>query len=260
MSYYNQNDYAAIPYPHATRPNATVKSSGCGVCCMSMVVEGLTGQKWGPKDSAAYSISIGARASDGTDMATLSRETAKKFSLEYKITSDINGVVQAVKDGAWAIANVGGDRGNYTGLFSDGGHYVVVAAITGGKFIIWDPNLYAGKFNKSGRVGKVTVKGNDIYCVPEYLDRDCENRSPRYYIFKEEPMKEYTQEDFDKMMENWRARQGEKPESLWSRLEGAWARLRAKGIVDGKAPRAEVTREELAAILDRMGLVKTDNE
>lgn len=253
MSYYNQLNYKNVPYPHAAHPAATVATSGCGVCCMSMVVEGLTGKKWGPKESAAYSISIGARASGGTDVAKLGREAAKKFGLVYSTTSDVNKLVEKIKGGAWAIANVGGDRSGYVGLFSDAGHYIVVKGIAAGRFTIWDPMMYANKFNQAGRAGKVTVAGNDIYCIPAFLDQDCSNRSPRYYIFEEEPM---TQEEFNKMMDKWLESRAQLPESDWSKSEGAWARFTKKKIVNGENPRSFPTREEMIAVLDRLGLGK----
>lgn len=248
MSYYNQKNYSQVPYPHAAHPTATVATSGCGVCCMSMVVEGLTGKKWGPKQSAEYSISIGARASGGTDMARLGRQAAAKFGLVYSVTSDIERLVEAVQGGAWAIANVGGDRPGYVGLFSDSGHFVAVRGIKAGRLIVWDPMLYAGKFSKQGRAGKVTLEGNDAYVMPAFLDKDCETRYPRYYIFEEEEM---TQADFNKMMDKWMAERDKLAESEWSAKEGAFGRLTEKGVMNGQAPRAFVTREELAAVIDR---------
>ncbi|MEA4920619.1 MAG: hypothetical protein VB078_06855 [Clostridiaceae bacterium] len=247
MSYYNQNKYKSVSYPHASRPNATVASSGCGVCCMSMIVEGLTGQAWPPKQSAAYSISVGARASSGTDMARLGAQISKKFSLPYKTTSDVNMLAEALKGGAWAIANVGGDRTGYTGLFSDAGHYIVVRGIWGGKFIIWDPGYYVGKFNKAGRNGKVTISGNDIYVLPLYLDQDCSSRAPRYYIFEEDNM--ITQDQFDKMMDNYLAARDKLPASSWAK--GIFTQAKTEGITDGSAPRGLVTKEEAAAMIMR---------
>lgn len=42
----------------------------------------------------------------------------------------------------------------------------------------------------------------------------------------------------------------------WSKKEGHWKNATSKGIVDGKAPERLVKRDELTAILGRMGLIE----
>ena len=246
--YYNQNRYAAVPYPHAAHPNATVKTSGCGVCCMSMVVEGLTGGRHGPKVMAAYAISRGARVSTGTDMAVLGRAVSRDYGIKYRTTSSLDDMVSALKDGAWVIANVGGDRAGYTGLFSTGGHYVVVHGISAGKLMVYDPGYYDGKYDKPGRNGRVTIKGDDIYVLPEWLDDDCRSRSPRYHIFEEADM---TQDQFDKLMDNYLARLAGLPASAWAEDQDVIGKARAYGVTDGSSPRALTTREEVMAMIVR---------
>lgn len=46
------------------------------------------------------------------------------------------------------------------------------------------------------------------------------------------------------------------PESAWSAKEGAMEKAKRLGITDGSAPRSALTREQLFAILDRLGLLK----
>lgn len=45
-------------------------------------------------------------------------------------------------------------------------------------------------------------------------------------------------------------------EPTWSVKAGSWKKLRDAGIIDSDTPEAHVKRDELASILDRMGLVK----
>lgn len=45
------------------------------------------------------------------------------------------------------------------------------------------------------------------------------------------------------------------PESGWSAREGAFEKAKRLGITDGSAPRSALTREQLFAILDRLGLL-----
>ena len=44
------------------------------------------------------------------------------------------------------------------------------------------------------------------------------------------------------------------PEPEWSQKEGAWAAAIAKGITDGTAPERAIKRDEVAAMLRRLGL------
>ncbi|MGI6361002.1 MAG: C39 family peptidase [Bacillota bacterium] len=184
--YYNQNDYGNYAYPSPSNKSATIKSGGCGPTCLAMVVEGLTARKFNPVTAAKFAIACGARVSGGTDMAVLARAAAAKFDLEYKTGSSAAILQNHLLSGGLAIANVGGDRKNWTGVFSDGGHYVVVRLYnpSNQRVAVWDPGYYAGKFQKSGRAGKVSVSGHDCSCLLSTLAADCANRSPQYYLFK----------------------------------------------------------------------------
>ena len=177
MIYYNQLNYADIPYPSSLYPNATVKSGGCGVCCASMIVENLAGQAFQPEVSAKFSINCGARAATGTDMEVLARALCQKFDLTYQSTTDINAVASAMQTGTMAIANT---KGGTNGLFSTSGHYVVIAEYKNPSFTVLDPYLYSGKFNTSTRKGKVRQSGNLLQVSKENVAADCK----KYYIFK----------------------------------------------------------------------------
>lgn len=185
MKYYNQNNYAHVPYPSPSSPKATVESGGCGPTCAAMIASNLTDHTVDPKAMAAYAIKIKARVSGGTDMNVLSKGISKDYGLTLAATSDENVLLKHLKAGGMAIANVGGDRSGYKGVFSNAGHYVVVAGLTSdGKLIVLDPDYYGGKFNKLHRAGKVKVSGNQCICSIAVLGKDAENRNPSYWLFK----------------------------------------------------------------------------
>ncbi len=187
MKYYNQNKYSSIKYPSTANKNATVKTSGCGVCCVSMIVENMTGKNFPPAAAAAFSIQHGARVAGGTDMHKLSAAIAQIYGLTVEKTSDETKLVAHLKAGGMAIANVGGDRTGYKGVFSNIGHFIVVAGLKNNRLIILDPGYYSGKFNKQGRAGKVIVgSNNELYTTAAVLDVDTKNRTPSYYLFKKE--------------------------------------------------------------------------
>jgi len=186
VKYYNQNGYAAVPYPSVTNKTATVKSGGCGVCCAATVLS-FFNFNYPPNQLAPVFIARGARVDGGTDMkkaAALVCEFAPGVS--YCTTSSETELAQCLLAGGIAIANVGGDRPGHVGVFSNAGHYVVVCFSEDGKFGVFDVGSYDGKFNKPGRKEKVTVKGDFLLCSEAVLHEDTLLRSPNYYLFKKE--------------------------------------------------------------------------
>lgn len=181
--YYNQRGYPNTPYPSPSAKTATVKSGGCGVCCGAMIVANLTGQDVDIPAFAAYCIKSGARVSGGTDMRRLANVICRDYGLKYETTNDSGRLLEHLATGGMAVANVSGNRKGYTGVFSDSGHYVVVAAADGNTLSVLDPAMYAGKYNLAGRKGKVAVVGNVCQCDVSVLAKDVYGRSPAYYLF-----------------------------------------------------------------------------
>lgn len=246
--YYNQRDYANVPYPHAAHPNATVKSGGCGVVCASMVVEAFHGDGTFPPDkSAKFALACGARASTGTDMQVLGKEIAASYRLTYATTSDENVLRDHLKHGGWAIANIGGDRSGYKAVFCTTGHYVVVRGLTtDGRAIVWDPDYYNGKFQINGRASKTELHYPDVLVSLDNLGKDTANRSPNYYLFQAK--KE------DKPVEN------KNEPSAWAKESVEKAVKKGVLLGDEKGnlhPKDPITREQFCVILDRLGLLDT---
>jgi hypothetical protein len=82
-----------------------------------------------------------------------------------------------------AIAYIGGDREGYIGIFSSGGHYVVIKRIENDLLVIWDPSMELGKYDKEGRAGKVTIREDEVLCTLEIIEAETENKTPRYFLF-----------------------------------------------------------------------------
>lgn len=150
-----------------------------------MIVGTLKGQALPPEKAAAFAIANKARVATGTDMGALSRALARTYGLKVTETNSVDVMQSALEKGGIAIVNVGGNRGSYKGVFSDGGHYLIVLGqAPDGRLMLVDPYLYAGKFDKPHRK-VVEVVGNLLYAAPDVVDRDADNRSPRYTIFQE---------------------------------------------------------------------------
>lgn len=191
MKYLNQLEYSHIPYPTDTRTpdspmqKASIKEAGCGLCSLGMVVDQLTMKSLPLRRAIALSLRAGANYAPGTDMKMLAPIVAEKFDLSFQTTDDIQAVVECLQHGGRVIANVGGDRdgGAYTGVFSHGGHYIVLISADDREICVLDPSWREDKFSEPGREGKVRVDGKFVYCSRQVLDKDAENRSPRYYLF-----------------------------------------------------------------------------
>lgn len=96
-------------------------------------------------------------ANDGTYWSAF-RAVADEFDIGYEETTDIQRALQLLESKRLVVASCG------NGLFTTGGHFIVLTGIENGNIKIYDPYLYAGKFDTSTRRGKVTVNGNTVYC------------------------------------------------------------------------------------------------
>nr|DAM46232.1 MAG TPA: peptidase [Caudoviricetes sp.] len=151
-----------------------------------MIIANLTGQAVDIPAFAQYCIKSGSRVSGGTDMRRLANVICRDYGLTCETTNDSGKLLDHLAAGGIAVANVSGNRKGYTGVFSDSGHYVVVAAAEGDMLSVLDPAMYAGKFNMAGRKGKVAVEGNVCKCDVSVLAKDVYGRSPAYYLFSGE--------------------------------------------------------------------------
>jgi hypothetical protein len=181
---YNQYHYPNTPYPSSSHPSATVKSGGCGVTSAAMIVSAMTDTVIDPAAMAKFAIAKGARAAEGTDMNVLAKAVCSAYGLTYTTTNDETKLMAHLKAGGLAIANVSGNRYGWTGVFSSGGHYIVVAGTVDNKVLIADPAYYNGKFNSSGRAGKVAVDSNAYcYCDISVLGSDTLGSMTAYWLF-----------------------------------------------------------------------------
>ena len=82
------------------------------------------------------------------------------------------------------IANTYGDRPEHIGVFSNSGHYIVLASANGTEIKVWDPMYKEGsdRFNVPGRIGKVRLDGTDAYADFSEIEKDCFERP--FFLFE----------------------------------------------------------------------------
>jgi hypothetical protein len=224
---FNQNNYAKIPYPNSGNKNANIKTSGCGVVSMAMILVNLAGVKVSVSDLAKYSIAQGARASAGTNMRVLSKAIVKDYpALEYTTTNDEEVLKEHLEHGGMAIMNADGNDG-CTGIFAYGGHYLAILGLKNGKPLLADPAWTSSRYQTAYRKKYVTDLGGGLITCDWYvLNMDTKYRSPNYYLFKNTALKVAAITEEEDMYKNI----NEVPE--WGKE--AVQRRMAEGFTDGE--------------------------
>ena len=183
-AFYCQLDYEHVAYPSEVNPKGNIANNGCGVCCTCMVLESMLDIPFSIEKGAQFALDCGARAPVGTNYYILAEEMTKAFPLDCIVTEDIEEVVAFLRaKKGLVVANTYGDRPDYIGVFSDGGHYVVAADLVGEEICVWDP-MYkedSGRYDKPGRAGKVRMEGKAAWAAYRILGLDCRERP--YFLF-----------------------------------------------------------------------------
>lgn len=158
LTYYSQIDsrWKNKPYTSVGNSLQTIGVSGCGPTSAAMVVSSIRGIIT-PDIMANLYVRNGYRsANNGTYLAAFSW-TADYFNIGFERTSNVDKVVELLKNNYYIVASC------QSGQFTYGGHLIVLVGIEGNNFKIYDPYLYAGKFETSTRRGKCSVEGNTVY-------------------------------------------------------------------------------------------------
>ncbi len=103
-------------------------------------------------------VKYGYRSANNGTYWSAFRAVADEFNINYQETTNIDNVINLLRNNNYIVASCG------NGLFTTGGHFIVLTGIEGDTIKIYDPYLYSGKFETSTRRGKVTVSGNTVYC------------------------------------------------------------------------------------------------
>lgn len=157
--YYSQIDsrWKNLPYTSTSNKSQTIGSSGCGPTSAAMVVSTIKGVVY-PNEMADLYVKNGFRsANNGTYMSAF-EWTANKFGIEFNRVYSVDDAINLVRNNYMVIVSCS------DGLFTTGGHIIVIYGIDGDTLKIYDPYLYNGKFDSYGRASKVTVSGNTVYC------------------------------------------------------------------------------------------------
>lgn len=137
--------------------NQTIGTSGCGVATAAMIIDSIVGNV-SVTELADIFVKYGYRSPNNGTYWSANRAIADEFNIEYQETSNFSVMLEKLKNNNYIIASVG------NGLFTTGGHYIMIYGMDGNNLKIYDPYLYAGKFDTSTRRGKAYVNGNSVFC------------------------------------------------------------------------------------------------
>ena len=189
MLYVNQLDYPHLRYNHNVDNGGppegrnSVKTSGCGLCCASMVVDQLTDRSLPIEDCVRLSEETGANRWVGTSMKVLGKALSERYELDFSYTNDIDEAIEHLRKGGRVIVLVGGAREGYADLFTKRAHYMLMLSYDGEEFCILDPSLSDTKYTEEGRAGRVRVKAPFLFASKAEIVLAAEEQKTRYFLF-----------------------------------------------------------------------------
>jgi len=196
MKYVNQKEY---PYwLYITRQSCeeeeernkglttTIYSSGCGLCTAVMIASRLLPNcDFGLEDAMRISYACGANQWKGTNYWNFAPAFAQECGLELEKTNDPERLRYCLRTGGAAALHVKGDRKDYVGVFSSGGHWIAaISEERDGRIAILDPSYADGKYDREGCKGLVEMKNGVIaLCNMDVILKDTEPADPSFYLF-----------------------------------------------------------------------------
>lgn len=158
LTYYSQLDsrWRYNMYSSIRDTSQTIGTSGCGPTSAAMVVSSIKGNIT-PDTMASLYTQYGYRSANQGTYWSAFKWTADIFDIGYSECYKLDDAVAKLKDNHYIIASCN------QGLFTYGGHFIVLVGVEGDYIKVYDPYLYNGKFNVASRRGKATVSGNTVY-------------------------------------------------------------------------------------------------
>lgn len=159
LTYYSQIDsrWSNHLYTSVGNTSQTIGTSGCGPTSAAMIVTAVKGVIT-PDTMGDLFVKYGYRSADNGTYYSAFKWVADTFDIDYSEAYKLDDAVNLLRNNNYVVCSVG------NGLFTTGGHFIVLVGIDGDTIKIYDPYLYAGKFDTSTRRGKVTVDGYNVYC------------------------------------------------------------------------------------------------
>lgn len=247
--------------------SGTIGSSGCGPAALCNCLANAGIADVSIPTMCRLAVSCGARQSGGTVEETLLKTASGKYGFTYSSTSKNAELLSHLKAGGTAICYCGG---TYP-LFSTGGHYVAAVGVdSNGKIVVADSLYYTGKWvYNSMRIAQIETTSTQglVKCSINALGKATADRSPSYFLISkkadetvsaERTTDDMTEAEVRKIIDAVATETANKAVSSWAK--DAFAAATQAGTLDGTAPQSNLTREQFASVLGRLGLVEVNSE
>lgn len=158
LTYYSQLDsrWRNKMYSSTGNSSQTIGTSGCGPASAAMVVSSIKGTIT-PDTMANLYTKYGYRSANQGTYWSAFKWTADVFDIGYSECYKLDDAISKLKDNHYIIASCN------QGLFTYGGHFIVLIGVENNYIKIYDSYLYNKKFDVSSRRGKANVHGNTVY-------------------------------------------------------------------------------------------------
>lgn len=159
LTYYSQADsrWANHMYSAIKDKSQTIEQSGCGPTAAAMVVSSIKGAITPDKMGDLF-VKYGYRSTNNGTYFSAMKWVADAFNIGYKETYSLDTAVNLLKQNYYIIVSCN------EGLFTYGGHFIVLVGVDNNNLRVFDSYLYNGKFTTSSRKkANVKVEGNNVY-------------------------------------------------------------------------------------------------
>lgn len=263
---YLQTDPRWKNIPYAVKgEGTTIGGSGCGPTSMAMVLATWCDPKVTPATECAWALKNGYKAYQQGTYYSYFVPAAKRYGL---ICTQVNSasIYGNANHKAHGIAKGAVDSGDLViacmgkGLWTSSGHFVLVWKIEGNMIYINDPaSTKMARTHGNYLVFKKEVKYYWIIRKPITAPKE-KPKEDEFPMDKTEAKNYIKSEVADQLGilkdEKFTADNADEPK--WSQLEGWWQKATDMGIVDGTQPERPAKRDEIIAILGRLGLIPYD--
>ena len=140
LTYYSQIDsrWSSHLYTSVNNYSQNIGTSGCGPTCASMVVTATKGTITPPEMGDLF-VKYGYRSADNGTYFSAFRFVADTFNIGYQETYRLDDAVNLLRNNHYVVVSCA------NGLFTTGGHFILLTGIVGDTISIYDPYLYARK-------------------------------------------------------------------------------------------------------------------
>ena len=257
MNYAKYHEQTLAAYKNVRYGGNNIYNSGCGPATLANALMVLGIADITVKDACAFAVSCKARVEGGTDMHKLLDAASKKWKITYTTTSSNAKLAAHLRSGGVAAMN----QGSTNKVFSNGGHFVLAAAIDSkDRVTVIDSYWNAKKYKtwpayhaKSEVLSRCFVRTPLAWCGKATADR-----SPSYYLISKTAQKsdakkeveDMTEAEVRKIIADEAAKQANLAVSGWAK--SVWEDAVAAKLLDDDRPQAAITRQEFAAELKKL--------